>query len=438
LSGPAAQRTTLPGGLRVALTTLPHLHSVALTFAVRVGARYESPETNGLSHLCEHMLFRGTPRHPSAHAFNAALEALGGTLEAATHTDFTAYRIRLPPAAIAPALEVLAEIFDAPLFLGLDVEKNVVREEILERLDEDGQLIDADDLAHRAVFGAHPLGLPLAGTVENVQCFGLDDLRAWHARHHGAANVALGIAGPIDAASLLPRLERAFAGVATRTREDPRPFVAAEPGPRLTYVDSPGAQTDLRLALPTIGERHRLAPALELLSRVLDDGLSARVFRTMVEERGLVYDAFGDLALYEDTGLLTLGAACRHESVLEVASGLGELLRGLRDEAVRPEELARVKTRALFELDLMVDSPDAMAELAASGLLFEHGETLESLRARTEAVTLEGLAEAAEATLAPDALQAVAVGSLTERQEDELRAIVEVALERRGPSPSAA
>lgn len=86
----------------------------------------------------------------------------------------------------------------------------------------------------------------------------------------------------------------------------------------------------------------------------------------------------------------------------------------------------------------MIDSPDAMAELAASGLLFEHGETLESLRARTEAVTLEGLAEAAEATLAPGALQAVAVGSLSERQEDELRAIVEVALEHRGPSPGAA
>ena len=83
--------------------------------------------------------------------------------------------------------------------------------------DEDGQLIDADDLAHRAVFGAHPLGLPLAGTVENVQRFGLDDLRAWHARHHGAANVALGIAGPLDAAELLPKIERAFSGVATRT-----------------------------------------------------------------------------------------------------------------------------------------------------------------------------------------------------------------------------
>lgn len=431
MSAPAARRTTLTGGLRVAVTSLPHLHSVALTFAVRVGARYESPATNGLSHLCEHMLFRGTPRHPSAHAFNLALESLGGTLEASTHTDFTAYRIRLPPAAVAPALEVLAEIFDGPLFLGIDVEKNVIREEILERLDEDGRLIDPDDLVHRAVFGAHPLGLTLAGTVENVQRFTLADLRDWHARHHGASNVVLGIAGPVDPDALLPVVERAFANVPARTKQDPPPFVAAEPGPRLTYVDSPGAQTDLRLAVPTIGERDRLAPALEVLSRVLDDGLSARVFRTMVEERGLVYDAFGGLDLYEDAGLFTVGATCRHESVLEVASGLGELLRGLRDEAVQPHELARAKARALFDLDALVDAPEAMAELGASAMLFEHGETLDSLRARTESVTLDALAEAAEATLSPGRLQAVAVGSLTEKQEDDLRAVVDVALVKR-------
>lgn len=428
---PEARRARLGGGLEVALTPLPHLHTVSLTLLVRVGARYETPATNGLSHLCEHMLFRGTPKHPSAHAFNRALESLGGTLDASTHTDFTAYRIRLPKDAVPAALEVLVEIFDGPLFLGLDVEKNVVREEILERLDEDGQNTDPDDLLHQAVFGAHPLGLTLAGPVENIQRFTLDDLRAWHAQHHGAANVVLGIAGPIDPDALLPVIERIFATVPRRTRQVPVPFVRPEPGPRLSYVDSPGSQTDLRLAVPTIGERHRLAPALEILSRVLDDGLSARLFHTMVEERGLAYDAFGALDLYEDTGLLMVGAACRHESVLEVADSLGELLRGLRDVPPTDEELSRAKARALFAIDALVDDPDSMAELGASAILFEHGETLESLRARTHAVTREQIAEVAEATLSPEHLQCVAVGSLSEEGEEALRAIVQRALVKR-------
>lgn len=400
---------------------LPHLHSVSVVAAVRVGSRYETPETNGLSHLCEHMLFRGTPSLPSAYAFNHALESLGGTLDASTHTDFTAYRIRLPVDAVAPALGVLAEIFDQPLFLGLDVEKNVVREEILEGLDEDGQDVAPDDLIHRAVFGDHPLGQKLAGPVANIERFTLEDLRSWHARHHGARNVVLAIAGPIDPAAMIGHVERAFGGLRSGERHVPPPFVSAVPGPRLLYVDSPGSQTDLRFALPTVGERHVIAPDLELLSRVLDDGLSARLFRSVVEDKGLAYEAFGGLDLFADAGMLLVGAACQHQSVLEVGAALMDLLRGLRDTPVTAVELEKARTRTLFELDAVVDDTASLAELAATNMLFEHGETLATLRARTEKVTLASLAEAARQTLVPTHLHGVAVGAMTEDEESALR-----------------
>lgn len=415
---------TLPNGLKVALAPLPHLHSVSVVAAVRVGSRYETRETNGLSHLCEHMLFRGTPSHPSAHAFNLALESLGGTLDASTHTDFTAYRIRLPPATVDTALKVLAEIFDRPLFLGLDVEKNVVREEILESLDEDGQDVDPDDLIHRAVFGDHPLGHKLAGPVENIERFTLDDLRGWHALHHGARNVVVAIAGPFDPSAMLASVTSAFGALSPGERIVPPPFVAPTPGPRLYYVDSAGSQTELRFAVPTVGEQHAHSAPLELLSRVLDDGLSARLFRSIVEDRGLAYEAFGGLDQFEDTGLLMVGAACAQKSVLEVADALLALLAGLRDTAVTPAELERARTRTLFELDALIDDPSMVAEFAATNLLFEHGETLASLRARTERVTLKSMEEAARSTLVPAHLQAVAVGSLTEEEEQELDALV--------------
>ncbi len=395
---------------------------------MRVGSRYERPEENGLSHLCEHMLFRGTPSHPSAHAFNLALESLGGTLDASTHTDFTAYRIRLPAAAVPQALSVLAEIFETPLFLGLSVEKNVVREEILESLDEDGQDIDADDLIHRAIFGDHPLGQKLAGPVDNIERFTFEDLRAWHGRHHGARNVVLAIAGPFDPSAMLAHVERTFGRLASGERLVPPPFVAPVKGPLLSYVDSPGSQTELRFGLPTIGEHHALAAPLELLSRVLDDGLSARLFRSVVEDKGLAYDAFGGLDLYEDCGLLLVGAACQHPSVLEVSAALLELLRGLRETPVTPEELERARTRTLFELDALIDDPMLVAEFAATNLLFEHGETLMSLRTRTESVTLPAIAEAAKVTLDPAQLHGVAIGSLTQAQETELRRLVARAL----------
>lgn len=425
----AFQSHRLGNGLAVALAPLPHLHSVSIVAAVRVGSRYERPEENGLSHLCEHMVFRGTPSHPSAHSFNLALESLGGTLDASTHTDFTAYRIRLPAAAVPQALSVLAEIFETPLFLGLPVEKNVVREEILEGLDEDGHDIDPDDLIHRAIFGAHPLGQKLAGPVDNIERFTLEDLRLWHRRHHGARNVVLAIAGPIDPAATLEHVDLAFGRIVPGERIVPPAFVDAMKGPRLGYLDSPGSQTELRFGLPTVGERHAHAAPLELLSRVLDDGLSARLFRSVVEDKGLAYDAFGGLDLYEDCGLLLVGAACQHQRVLEVAAALLELLRGLRESPVSPEELERARTRTLFELDALIDDPMLVAELAATNLLFEHGETLASLRTRAEAVSLAKMAEAARATLDPTHLQGVAIGQLSESEETELHRLVARALE---------
>ena len=418
----------LANGLAVALAPLPHLHSVSIVAAVRVGSRYERPEENGLSHLCEHMLFRGTPSHPSAHSFNLALESLGGTLDASTHTDFTAYRIRLPAAAVPEALSVLAEIFETPLFLGLPVEKNVVREEILESLDEDGQDIDADDLLHRAIFGAHPLAQKLAGPVDNIERFTLEDLRAWHLKHHGAHNVVLAIAGPIDPPAMLKHVEQAFGRILPGERIVPPAFVAAVKGPRLSYVDSPGSQTELRFGLPTVGERHAHAAPLELLARVLDDGLSARLFRSVVEDKGLAYDAFGGLDLYEDCGLMLVGAACQHQSVIEVSAALLELLRGLRESPVTPAELERARNRTLFELDALIDDPMLVAEFAATNLLFEHGETLATLRTRTEGVTLPAIADAARVTLDPSHLHGVAIGQLSESEETELHRLVAHAL----------
>lgn len=425
---PVITAHTLPNGLMVALAPLPHLHTVSVVAAVRVGSRYETKETNGLSHLCEHMLFRGTPTHPSAHAFNLALESLGGTLDASTHTDFTAYRIRLPPAAVHGALDVLAEIFDRPLFLGLDVEKNVVREEILESLDEDGQDVDPDDLIHRAVFGDHPLGQKLAGPLENIERFTLDDLRAWHARHHGARNVVVAIAGNFEPQAMLASVTRAFGGLTPGERLVPAPFVVPAAGPRLHYVDSPGSQTELRFAVGTVGEQHAHSAPLELLSRVLDDGLSARLFRSVVEDRGLAYDAFGGLDLFEDTGLLLVGAACAQKSVLDVSDALLSLLRGLRDTAVTAAELERARTRTLFELDALIDDPSMVAEFAATNLLFDRKETLDTLRTRTQRVTLEHLVEAAQATLSSERLQAVAIGSISEDEEQSLDELVQKAL----------
>lgn len=415
---------TLENGLRVAVVPLPHLRAATILAMVGVGARYESEQENGISHLVEHMLFRGTRVRPTAHGVTLAFESLGASIDATTHADFTAYEVTLPPSAVEPALDALAELVDGPLFLGLDVEKNIVREEILEGVDEDGREVDPGDLLHRAVFGAHPLGQPLAGNEENLDRFTVDDLKGWHRHHHGARNLALVVAGAVDPTTTLRAIERSFRGLPEGERRRPSPFVAAKPGPRLTYVESIGSQTDLRFGIPTFGERDPRVRALDFVTRTLDGGMSARLFQTLALERGLVYDTFGHLELYSDVGLFTVGAACEHGNVPAVAEACLALVRTLRDGPITEGELERARRRFLFELEASLDDSGAIAAGIAQDLFFETEESFAELAAAARRVTLDDLHAVARASLGERHLQVVAVGTLGEREERALRALV--------------
>lgn len=421
---PAPVVRTLDNGLRAAVVRLPHLRTTAIHAVVGVGARHEGDGENGLSHLVEHMLFRGSKARPSAHALTYAFESLGASVDARTHADITSYEVTLPADALEPALAALAGLVDAPLFLGLDVEKKIVREEILEGLDEDGRMIDADDLLHRAVFGAHPLGHPLAGTEANLDRFTAADLEGWHRRHHGARNMVLSVAGPVDADGAHAAIERAFRSLEPGERRRPPPWVGPPPSARVTVVDSVGSQTDVRIGLPTFGERDPRMRALDFVARTLDGGMSARLFQTLALEKGLVYDAFADLELYEDAGLFSVGAACDPRNVPAVVETALGLLRGLREGPISADELERARRRFLFELEASLDDAGAVAASVAQHLFFDTGESWATLAESARHLGLGDLASVARESLGERHLQLVAVGTLSERDERALRALV--------------
>jgi predicted Zn-dependent peptidase len=414
----------LPNGLRIALRPAAHVSSASIALAVRVGSRYERPEENGISHFLEHMLFRGTKAHPTSHAWNDAFERLGGTLSASTTADHTLYDVTVPPADAPTAVALVAEIFQ-PILSHLDVEKRVAREEILEHLDEEGRNVDADDQIHEAAFGAHPLGQTILGTEESLASFTTDQLRAWHEAHYVAEGSVLAIAGAFDEAAVLDAAVRAFGGVPRGVKCVPAPFVRTEPGPRFRYVDSIGAQTDVRIAFRGIGEHDPRHPALGLLARIIDDGMSARVFRTIVEDLGLAYEAFGDLATYEDCGLYVLGASTAPEGALRVTEALLAIAMALPDGPIRADEIAKAKTRALFGLRTAKDDPAALATLAATGLLFDVETELDALARQIERVTEADLRAVAREVFRRDTLQVVAVGALSEAEEEALRRAIE-------------
>ena len=143
----------LANGLRVVTVELPHLHTATLIVYAKLGSRYETPEDNGLSHFLEHMLFRGTERYPDSLALNFAIEELGGTLYAETGRDLSLYQITVDPGLVPQGIALLGEIFGAPAFTQIDLERQIILEEINEDLDEDGRDINLDDLGRRERVG---------------------------------------------------------------------------------------------------------------------------------------------------------------------------------------------------------------------------------------------------------------------------------------------
>jgi hypothetical protein len=137
---------TLGNGLRVVVTPRPTLHRVAVGLFVGVGSRFESEADNGISHFLEHMLYRGTARHPSAHAQNLAFERIGGALSATTHADHTHLAVVAPPSSLAESMQLLGEVVRMPRLGEIDVERRIVREEILDDLDENGRQVDPDNV----------------------------------------------------------------------------------------------------------------------------------------------------------------------------------------------------------------------------------------------------------------------------------------------------
>ncbi|MGH2669655.1 MAG: M16 family metallopeptidase, partial [bacterium] len=191
------QKATLENGLTVVTIELPHLHRATVVVYARVGARYETPSSSGLSHFTEHMLFRGTRRHPDAFQLSDAIERAGGTLYAETGIDYSLYQLSLHPDMVPEAVALLGEVFREPRFVDIEVERRIVLEEILESLDQHGRETNVDTLARRALFPRHPLGYAITGPPHNVRRFRLGDVRRHFGRFYGASNLVLCLSGAI-------------------------------------------------------------------------------------------------------------------------------------------------------------------------------------------------------------------------------------------------
>ncbi|MGC4091815.1 MAG: pitrilysin family protein [Polyangiaceae bacterium] len=412
-------RRTLKNGVRVICSQLSHVHRTAVTLHVRSGSRFESIELGGISHFHEHMLHRGTTLYPSAHALAHAFEDLGSELGAATYVDHTVLAAGAPLENLSRVIELLGDLVQNPLWSAIEIERGIVREEILESLNERGESVDADEAIIALAFPEHGLGRPIAGSIEALDRFDVPALQAFHRENYQASGLVVSVAGPLDVSQVNDAVEKAFSGVAAG--DAPRD-VAPEPltGPKFAFVRDSGSQTALRVSFRAPSEVDALEPATELLLRTLDDGMATRLYHHVCDERGLAYDVSASYEAFQDAGLFTLAGESAHASAERLLTEFFVVVSELAEHGPSAEELDKAKRRFAWQMRSVLDEP---GELAAFLGLSELTHTAASPAARGREiaeVTPEAVRKAAETVFSPNGLAVVAVGELNATQRRAL------------------
>jgi len=388
--------TRLASGLSVVTDRMPHLESASLGVWIGAGGRNERVDEHGISHLLEHMAFKGTRRR-NARQIAEEIEAVGGEVNAATSVESTAYYARVLKADVPLALDVLSDILTEPAFDGEELrrEQSVIVQEIGAKED------DPDDLLFERLqeiaFPGQPVGRSLLGTPESVRSFNSRLLRAYLERNYRAPDMLVAAAGAVDHAAIVADVEKHlanFTGPAAPTPEPAR-FGGG------THVERRDLeQVHIALALQGLPVRDENLYSLQVFANVLGSGMSSRLFQEVRESRGLCYAVHAFHMPFSDTGMFALYAGTDEADAPELMRVTIEQTV-LATETLNETEVARAKAQMKAGLLMALESSEArLGQLARQMLAYGRPIPLEEIVAKVDAVTVASARAAGRALIA--------------------------------------
>lgn len=407
----ALRRTTLPNGLTVLSERMPGVRSVALGGWVRAASLHETPDVIGVSHMLEHMVFKGT-KSRSSKDIALSLETLGGSLDAYTSREHTAYQARVLDEDVPVAAEVLADLIFNPLLRksDLDLERKVVLEEINTVDDTPDDLVF--ELHGAEVWGDHPLGRPILGTRETVAKLGVADLRALHSRAYGPDQIVVAASGNIEHNDLIAILERTGwadvpAGNKPRLQSTPAPPVA----PVTRHFEREGAQTHIVFGSRAMAHGDPRRYAMSLVGMLFGGGMSSRLFQRIREELALAYSVYSFQSFHREAGDHGIYVGTAPETATLAIEAIQEELARLSSESLPPDELAAGKSQLKGQITLSLESVSSRMYRAAGVELYDEPyRSLDELLLLVESISRDSVAEVCAEFFAPDAQTIVSLG----------------------------
>ena len=404
----APQLTTLPNGIRVVSHHMAHVETVALGVWIGAGARHETAAQNGISHLLEHMAFKGTRRR-TARGIAEEIEQVGGDLNAATSLETTAYYARVLKADVGTALEILADILQNSLFAAdeLEREREVILQEIAATQDSPDEI--AYDLLQDVAFPDQPIGRPILGTPDSVTSFAATDLRSFLTETYAPSRMIVSAAGFLDHDQLVRHVEALFGAL------------NGGKGGRITPARYVGG---LRAATKKFEQSHVLVSfegptyrdadfyTAQVFSGLFGGGMSSRLFQEVRERRGLCYSIYSSCWAVADTGLFGVHAATGADMMAELIDVTGEEFARAAATVPTGMEVERSKAQLKAGLLMSLESSGARAEQMARQLLFfDRLVPATELIERVDVVTPPAVRDCAQRVLGRSKPSIVVVGA---------------------------
>lgn len=407
------QRTVLDNQLRVLTAAMPHAQSVAMTVSVGAGSRYEPAELAGLSHFLEHLPFKGTAQWPTAREVSAAIEGVGGVMNASTDREITVFWCKVARPHFQPALAVLLDLLLHPILDAEEMEKEreVIQEELRMTYDYPSDRVGL--LLDEMLWPEQAMGRDVGGTPESVNNITLSDVRDYMERQYNPANTVIAVAGNVEHKEVVEVISRATADWQPRAGLDWEPATAANgngPTARVERKRCDQAHLCLGLELPGLSLTDPDRYAFLLLNGILGDGMSSRLFVNLRETRGLAYDVASSLSHFRDCGSLVVYCGVEPKKTREAVAAIAQELEGIRQPAPE-EELRKAKEFAKGRLLLrMEDTRSVAAWLGTQELLLEEVATVGDIVQRIDGVTAADVTRAAGRLLDDNRLRLAVVG----------------------------
>jgi predicted Zn-dependent peptidase len=420
------RRTVLPSGLRVVTQAMPGSRSASVAIFVPVGSRHEDERHAGLSHLLEHLVFKGTRAHPEAGTLSQVVEGVGGSVNASTDRELTVFSSKVPAARLDVALHAVSELALHPLLRRRDLsaEKPVIVDEI--RMYVDSPSDHVFTMFDELMYGRHPLGREIAGTIGAVRRATHEGVVThWRAAYR-PASIVLSVAGAVDHDEVVAAAGGWQAAgpdvdglpAARLPSAAPAPTPAAAGGLRVSYRRL--SQGNLCLGMPGVARDDPDRWALDLLGAILGDGMGSRLFLDLRERRSLVYDVSTFSATYADTGTFGVHAGFDPDDARAVVRAILEQLDRITNDPVGATELDRARAYTRGRLELRMEDSGAVAGWIGTGeTLLPRILTVDEVIERLESVSVDDVLRVARRFVPPAEARLAVLGPFRSRRPFE-------------------